>query len=357
MHREMAAALTAGAMLLLPAGAPVTGAAQEDVFFEDFSGSTLDPDKWLIAEKNWGGTVTENGVSADYNGGVIHENVAVRDGMLVLTGYGNEYEGALRGICRNGTRREDGRRCGGAVATRAYFASGSYEIRARIAPELGCCSAMWTFEYEEDYTDGLRVTNHEIDIEFPGRDAGDAFSLSHALCTTWVTEEDYRTRSVACGDQADGQFHTYRFDWHTGSDTEVSRVEYYFDGELLYTADAYIPTNAGRLWLGLWFPRYWAGTPDFERTVFEVDYLRITPFHESGDTPQNESYPDDGWYTGVPGDVNADGVCSVLDAVQLQKQLVRVPGTSLADWRAGDLYPDGVLDVRDLCCLRRRLIG
>ena len=31
----------------------------------------------------------------DYNGGVISDNVAVRDGNLVLTGLGNLYEGLL----------------------------------------------------------------------------------------------------------------------------------------------------------------------------------------------------------------------------------------------------------------------
>ncbi|MBQ8959725.1 MAG: family 16 glycosylhydrolase [Ruminococcus sp.] len=294
MKRLLSAALAAALCTALPQ--PTQESAAEEVFFEDFSGSSLDTEKWLIAEKNWGGTVTENGTAVDYNGGVTAENVRVEDGRLILTGLGNDYTGELRGIARDGSRRSDGKRCGGAVATRDYTASGSYEIRAKIAPELGCCSAMWTFEYEEDYSGGeLSVTNHEIDIEFPGRDESGGFSLSHALCTTWTTEEDYLTQSVDCGEQADGQFHTYRFDWHTGSDTETPRVEFYFDGELTYTSFQHIPTNESRFWLGLWFPKNWAGTPDFDRTEMEVDYVKITPFHESGDTPQNESYPDSGW--------------------------------------------------------------
>lgn len=278
---------------------PVTAAdTASDVFFEDFGSDSLDTEKWLIAEKNWGGTVTVDGVKQDYNGGVISENVAICDGKLILTGLGNQYDGELRGINRDKSRRADGKRCGGAIATRNYFGSGSYEIRAKIAPELGCCSAMWTFEYEEDYSgDDLRIVNHEIDIEFPGRDKDDSLSLSHALCTTWITEEDYRSKSVNCGEQADGEFHTYRFDWHTGSDTETPRVDYYFDGELTYTSYDFIPTNESRFWLGLWFPKNWAGTPDFEQTEFAIDYVKITPFHESGDTPQHESYPDNGWST------------------------------------------------------------
>ena len=294
--RRIISLITAVALAACMPMGTAAGNAADDVFYDDFNGSELDMDKWLIAEKNWGGAVNIDGVRQDYNGGVISDNVAVRDGDLVLTGLGNDYTGELRGINRDMSRRGDGKRCGGAIATKDYFASGSYEIRAKIAPKLGCCSAMWTFEYEEDYSnDTLTIVNHEIDIEFPGRDNNNNFSLSHALCTTWITEEDNKTSSVNCGEQADGEYHTYRFDWHTGDDGETPRVEYYFDDVLTYTSYEYIPTNESRLWLGLWFPKNWAGTPDFEQTEFEVDYVKITPFHESGDTRQHESYPDHGW--------------------------------------------------------------
>ncbi|HAG12474.1 MAG TPA: hypothetical protein DCG49_01260 [Ruminococcus sp.] len=300
-HRFRGIAILAAILLYGYAVPPQAFAAPSDTFFDDFSGLQLDTGKWLIAEKNWGGTITENGRTVDYNGGVLAENVTVANGNLILTGYGNRYEGAVRGINRDGSRREDGKRCGAAIATKDYFGSGSYEIRAKIAPELGCCSAMWTFEYEEDYSgDTLQITNHEIDIEFPGRNPDNDFSLSHALCTTWQTEDDYHTESVDCGAQADGAFHTYRFDWHTGSDTEKARVDYYFDGVLTYTATTFIPTNAGRFWLGLWFPKNWAGTPDFDTAVFEIDYAKITPFHEAGDTPQHESDPEHGWAEPAP---------------------------------------------------------
>ena len=294
MIRKITAVLLS-AVILCAQPFPVC-AASEDVFYEDFSAAELDVGKWMIAQRNWGGTVNENGKNVDYNGGVISDNVSVSDGELILTGHGNLYEGDICGINRDGTRRSDGKRCGGAIATREYFGSGSYEIRAKISPELGCCSALWTFEYEEEDSDGeLKITNHEIDIEFPGRDENNDYSLSHALCTTWVTEEDYKSKSVFCTDQADGKYHTYRFDWHTGSDTETPRVDYYFDDELIYTSHEYIPTNKSRFWLGLWFPKGWAGTPDFDTTEFKIDYVKITPFNESGDTPQHESYSGHGW--------------------------------------------------------------
>ncbi len=305
----------------------VTYANDTDVFYDDFSGLDLDRSKWLTAEKNWGGTVIEDGKTVDYNGGVIAENVHLQDGKLIFTGCGNFYEESKKGINRNGTYRDNGKRCGGAIATSDYFASGSYEIYAKISPELGCCSAMWTFEYEEDYSgDELKVTNHEIDIEFPGRDENNEPSLSNCLCTTWVGEgeDEHKTASPYCGDQTDGKFHTYRFDWHTGDEDQVPRVEYYFDDELVYTSYEYVPTNAGRLWLGLWFPRYWAGTPDFDKTNFEIDYVKITPFHEKGDREQNESYPDSGWRRNniVRGDVNGDNSVDLRDVIAIEKKNV-----------------------------------
>lgn len=52
------------------------------------------------------------------------------------------------------------------------------------------------------------------------------------------------------------------------------------------------------------------------------------------------------------GDVNADGKVNLADVVLLQKWLLGVPETKLADWQAGDLYTDGVLNGFDLCLLR-----
>ena len=78
---------------MIPFSQNIAAVDDTDIFYDDFTDSCLDMNKWMIAEKNWGGTVTENGEKVDYNGGVISENVAVRDGNLVFTGLGNLYEG------------------------------------------------------------------------------------------------------------------------------------------------------------------------------------------------------------------------------------------------------------------------
>lgn len=59
----------------------------------------------------------------------------------------------------------------------------------------------------------------------------------------------------------------------------------------------------------------------------------------------------------ISGDVNADGKVNLADLVLLQKWLLGVPETRLADWQAGDLYTDGTLNGFDLCLLRSRLMA
>ena len=59
----------------------------------------------------------------------------------------------------------------------------------------------------------------------------------------------------------------------------------------------------------------------------------------------------------VIGDVNKDGSFNISDLVLLQKWLLAVPDTQLADWKAGDLCEDDVLDVYDLVSMRKALIA
>jgi len=372
-----------------------------EVFYDDFTGASLDTSRWLIAEKQWGGD----------NGGIVHENVSVSDGLLHLTGHGDLYTGHVQGVDHDGARLPRVTRVGGAIATKNYYASGRYEVRLRLPIKTGACSAIWPFHYEEAYegdalwdelgnlgglvpsiwlwagltqtqadslmadltsskgsrppyleswtngrytpTDYFRahaydiskldlvqdfgklqqiyvtlqnattiltqgsasmgyykVRNQEIDIETPtGLEATPSdVSYRNARFNNWVGEAGGEFTAVYDDlgkAMNDGQFHTYRFDWHTASDTVLSqRVEFYIDGVLKQTNHAHVPTIGGRFWIGLWFPA-WAGTPDFNTQSLDVDWVRITPFDESGDRYVAESYPDDGWWTPRPP---ADGI-------------------------------------------------
>ncbi|MBQ8927623.1 MAG: exo-alpha-sialidase [Oscillospiraceae bacterium] len=63
----------------------------------------------------------------------------------------------------------------------------------------------------------------------------------------------------------------------------------------------------------------------------------------------------DGTPEPAAGDVNGDGVFSLLDVVRLQKWLLRIDGTRLADWQTADLCPDEKLDTMDLVLMKRML--
>lgn len=69
---------------------------------------------------------------------------------------------------------------------------------------------------------------------------------------------------------------------------------------------------------------------------------------------------DGGWIVpettkNIMGDVNADGVFNIADVVMLQKWLIGAED-DLTDWKKGDFLNDGVIDVFDLCLMKRELI-
>jgi len=58
----------------------------------------------------------------------------------------------------------------------------------------------------------------------------------------------------------------------------------------------------------------------------------------------------------LKGDVNADGKFDVSDIVTFQKWLLKAQNTELKNWKAADLCDDNILDVFDLCLMRKALI-
>lgn len=236
---------------LLPCSSCPPGCPKPKKFFDDFSNG-LDSAKWLVAHKSWGS------VDGFLNGGVVDENVETdaAAGTVIFHAHGSQYTGSVKGINKDLTRQTTGVRTGGAIATRDYLGAGSYEIRMKAAEELGVCSAIWTFYYNDDdhCSDGSTpIVNHEIDIELPGRPGPAHLNMDfdQALLNTWVDEigslyEAGYTQLPSRQD--DGQFHTWRFDWHT--DEADRRIDFYLDGQFLRTMRNHIPFYASRLWLG-----------------------------------------------------------------------------------------------------------
>lgn len=282
------------------------------VLYDDFDAG-LDPETWLVVDKAWGGD----------NGGLVPENVEIQDGVLLLHAHGDAYEGEVVGHNDRTTR------VGAGIATRDYYASGSYEVHARIPEASGAASAFWTFHYvehfpseEEYWEEPSRVRNSEIDWEFPtalqSGDSNDPISFDNARVNSWGGklggEGAHHPGRVEIIN--DGQFHTYGIDWHSGGDGELPRVLWTIDGEEVYRHEGAlfgqdnIPSQASRFWLGIWFPasgykeqldgQYvdrvgWAGDPDFAEATLEIDWVRITPFNEANDRWESETWPN-GWY-------------------------------------------------------------
>lgn len=325
-------------------------------FFDDFEGSELDSNKWLIAHRNWGG-LYEDGVYR--TGGVHKDNISVSDGNLVIEAHGNYYSGDRLGVDSYGNDitienyPDLKSKVGGAIATKEYFQSGLYLVKAKIIPKLGVCSAFWTFHYEA-YTPGdeqyietpfengdYYVINHEIDIELPGRPTAAIEDISYETVLlnhwrgvlgefdfdmpyeVWKGEsngeregwDQFKSNPTPVPNQADGEYHIYGFDWHTGDAKQPKRVDYYIDGVLVETSlddgpflgpygevggEVYVPDRLSRFWVAAWFPYFWAGTPEFDTEQLLIDWVYIHPYDEAGDVDIPETYPDFGWYMERP---------------------------------------------------------
>lgn len=254
---------------------------------DDFDGPRLNEEKWIVARRNWGGKAADG---TDWNGGVIAENVEVRDGRLVVHARGDHYRGPLRGVARDGRARADGRRSGGAVQTVASFSGGRFEARMRPTRKLGVVSAMWTFAYEEHDRSGTppSIINHEIDFEVPGRPGAPPTGVTYdyALLNSWrgVGEAEHSVRHHCLTHSiADGNFHTFAFDWRPPAGGDQGRIDFYLDGVHQYTITTTVPSLAGQLWLGAWFPKNWAGWPEFDSDGLEIDWVRISRLAPTSD--------------------------------------------------------------------------
>ena len=218
-------------------------------FYDDFSDG-LDPDRWYICTRGWGGATNGN----------LPENVGyTADGELVLTAHGDLYEGTIGG--------KTGSRTGAVILTKETLGPGSYEVKMKASPRFGTCTAMWTFFWSSE------LENHEIDIEIPASTT----TFKQSQFVTWTTEyNDVVQQTVPGFYHNDGEWHTYRFDWHT----DPQKVDFYIDGQYETTLWDSIPTIAGNLWLGVWLPNGWCGEADFETAHMLVDYVKYKPFNE-----------------------------------------------------------------------------
>ena len=240
----------------------------EKAFFDDFTNG-VSKDNWYIGKQAWGGS----------NGGVLPENINYTDdGVLVITGNGNYYDdGDIKGV----GDVKDGRYTGGALISKFLTQSGRYEIKMKVLPRQGACTAFWTFAYNLD-----TLENHEIDIELPGGNRSGTVTFENVLNTNYITEQmnisfdTNLTKTIGNEDNEvflnDGEWHVFGFDWYTNPE----QIVYYVDGKITAISNAFVPSMQSRLWVGAWFPvaSAFVGSAEFETDNMYVDYVKYIPF-------------------------------------------------------------------------------
>ena len=237
----------------------------DNAFFDDFT-SGVSYDNWHIAKQSWGGS----------NGGVIPQNISYTDdGVLRLKGNGGYYlEGEVKGV----GDVKDGRYTGAALISKFVTGPGRYEIKMKVLPRIGACTAFWTYAYEFD-----NELNHEIDIELPGGNRTGNPTFSNLLNTNYIKESQSHSQDTKVEDILkeeiylnDGNWHVYGFDWYT----EPGKIIYYIDGKVCATTELFIPNLQSRLWVGVWFPvtSAFVGSAEFESDYMEIDYISYIPF-------------------------------------------------------------------------------
>lgn len=262
----------------------------DNAFFDDFS-TGVSKENWYIGKQAWGGS----------NGGVIPENIKYTDdGSLVIQANGAYYDdNDIRGV----GDIKDGRYTGGALISKFLVQSGRYEIKMKVLPRQGACSAFWTFAYDTE-----NALNHEIDIELPGGTRSNTISFTNVLNTNYITEQFSNSQDVNSetinGSPSyynDGEWHTFRFDWYTNPE----KVIYYVDGKISAISNVFVPLMQSRLWVGCWFPvtSAFVGTANFETDYMYVDYVKYIPFLDQPFTkfnPAVNGYAEDYEYPSEP---------------------------------------------------------
>ena len=282
---------------------------QNTVFYEDFSQlNKLSPNRWLVVKKAWGNGSTLN------NNGVVPENIEFlptgANGGLRLHGHGLNYTGPIMGI--NGGKD----RVGACIATKEYYASGKYEVYAKVTPGMIC--AFWTFHYIEDpaFQNGSKK-NTEIDWETPSN-----CQLSTSLCgKTLINDANANTWGGLCdGEGVDNSgagagssyqvnlpfasgvtdaanaYHLYTIEWHTGGGGIQPSIKWYFDNVLVKTETkpTYVGFRAARFWVGVWYGNAnWIGsnTLNYSDKYMDVKSVKITPYNEPNDKFESETDP------------------------------------------------------------------
>lgn len=175
---------------------------------------------------------------------------------------------------------------GGGIISKKHLGPGRYEISMAAMPREGGVSTMWTY----CTTTGSEATSqNEIDIELGGTSSGGT-QFEEYWATTWTTHTNKQTDKINVPEMEDlgfylndGKIHKYTFDWYTEYPGEDGgRVDWFVDGVFTKSiSGTMVPDHEMPLWVGLWFPPAWAGSPSFYEDYFLIDKVSFKAFSDA----------------------------------------------------------------------------
>jgi hypothetical protein len=332
-------------LLLAVQGVDPLPSGARPVFFEDWSGGTLDPARWYVLRKKWGAG----------NHGVVPENVRLEkeDGrnILVCEAHGDLYDGPVTGLWGKRTR------VGGVIVSKPFFASGRFEIAMRIggterleggpadpARPKGSVPAIWTYAYRwveagrkpvRDFLPGTPLFNPHMpaygiganeywsELDFPefGKNGDFERTMYNTFC-----QNRHEPKFFDVPGAADGRWHIYTTEWRTGlvpldgvRDGQVvehegyhwirdkavpfdrylgnplkrlgpdryavhagTKARHWIDGRPVGENNRWVPSMAAQLNLGIWLPD-WAGPAPWKRSRVSFGPIRVWAYDDPGD--------------------------------------------------------------------------
>ena len=242
--------------------------AVKGVFFDDFS-QGIRGDVWRALNERW---------ASQNNNGYAEENCLYTTDEREVAKAGGT--GGIVVIRSNGDFAPDGRqRQGGGIVTKRLFGAGLYEVRMKVAPRAGQCSAAWT--YFNDWAKEYAARRYsEIDIEMPH--GGDWRKFSGTTYENYLdgAHKNSRSETVACPPLNDGAWHVFAFEWRTDRANGDEGVVWYLDGKPVLFLKEAVPGYTATFWVASLFQDAiaWLGDPQFETAYLYLDWVRITEY-------------------------------------------------------------------------------
>jgi hypothetical protein len=258
--------------------------------FYDFANFMEDDAGWNLVNQNWGSRGVHP-LNARWSG----------DPAVVAAAGGSGGIVALRSL-GNYAADPAVRRQGASLISRTAFGAGKFEVRMKVVPRFGPCTAAWTF-FSNHATTGAAIEYSEIDIEAPGQGGGflqwggvsyEAFFADSESEPPGATVNG--SRSVAAGvgyAYNDGRWHVFAFEWRTNRETGDVGVVWFHNGRIVGHTAAHVPVHTAQFWVGNWFPgtypmqlpaqqwvNDWLGEANFDEAWMFVDWVRVTQYDD-----------------------------------------------------------------------------